>query len=144
MKKTVPLVMPIQLDIQLDIQQSVISAKWGLSHACKQKVRDGHPANVQHPFFYVHPPILCSQINLLDSRRSLNINIFLKQFRTSNDVIIRLIADGRSNEIGAEKLKSLLKILPENDEVVRFLKSQFIPVSNHIDMNVDIKVLLKM
>ncbi|XP_041463553.1 formin-J-like isoform X1 [Lytechinus variegatus] len=57
------------------------------------------------------------EINLLDSRRSLNINIFLRQFRTTNDAIIRLIADGRSNEIGAEKLKSLLKILPENDEI---------------------------
>ncbi|XP_071485950.1 uncharacterized protein [Diadema antillarum] len=57
------------------------------------------------------------EINLLDSRRSLNVNIFLRQFRTTNDVILGLIAGGKSSEIGAEKLKSLLKILPENDEI---------------------------
>ncbi|XP_022079461.1 formin-J-like isoform X2 [Acanthaster planci] len=56
-------------------------------------------------------------INLLDSRRSLNVNIFLKQFKSTNEVIVRLIQQGKSEAIGAEKLKSLIKVLPESEEV---------------------------
>ena len=44
-------------------------------------------------------------------------NIFLKQFRSSNEEIIRLIKDGDHDDIGAEKLRGLLKILPEFDEL---------------------------
>ncbi|XP_033631834.1 formin-J-like [Asterias rubens] len=56
-------------------------------------------------------------INLLDGRRSLNVNIFLRQFKSTNEVIVKLIKQGKSEAIGAEKLKSLLKILPESEEV---------------------------
>ncbi|KAF5279555.1 hypothetical protein FQR65_LT03377 [Abscondita terminalis] len=58
-----------------------------------------------------------SEITLLDGKRSLNVNIFLKQFRSSNDEIVRLIRDGEHEDIGAEKLRGLLKILPEVDEL---------------------------
>ncbi|XP_076275391.1 FH2 domain-containing protein formin 3 isoform X1 [Rhynchophorus ferrugineus] len=57
------------------------------------------------------------EITLLDGKRSLNINIFLKQFRSSNEDIIELIKNGEHDEIGTEKLKGLLKILPEVDEL---------------------------
>lgn len=57
------------------------------------------------------------EIILLDGKRSLNVNIFLKQFRSSNDDIIQLIKDGAHDDIGAEKLRGLLKILPEVDEL---------------------------
>lgn len=57
------------------------------------------------------------EITLLDGKRSLNVNIFLKQFRSSNDNIIQLIKDGAHDDIGAEKLRGLLKILPEVDEL---------------------------
>ncbi|XP_037302658.1 inverted formin-2 isoform X2 [Manduca sexta] len=57
-----------------------------------------------------------SEITLLDGKRSLNVNIFLKQFRSSNDDIIQLIREGAHDEIGTEKLRGLLKILPEIDE----------------------------
>lgn len=56
-------------------------------------------------------------MNLLDGKRSLNINIFLRQFRSSNDDIIQMIIEGEHDDFGAEKLKGLLKILPEMDEV---------------------------
>lgn len=88
---------------------------------------------------------------LLDGKRSLNVNIFLKQFRrfetesnisienprdlirlthfllpsldsSSNDNIIQLIKEGCHDDIGAEKLRGLLKILPEVDEL-EMLKS---------------------
>ncbi|KAJ8927800.1 hypothetical protein NQ314_019681 [Rhamnusium bicolor] len=58
-----------------------------------------------------------SEITLLDGKRSLNVNIFLKQFRCSNEDIIQLIREGEHDEIGTEKLKGLLKILPEVDEL---------------------------
>lgn len=57
------------------------------------------------------------EITLLDGKRSLNVNIFLKQFRSSNNDIIQLIKDGSHDDIGAEKLRGLLKILPEVDEL---------------------------
>ncbi|XP_049885556.1 inverted formin-2 [Pectinophora gossypiella] len=57
-----------------------------------------------------------SEITLLDGKRSLNVNIFLKQFRSSNEDIIQLIREGAHDDIGAEKLRGLLKILPEIDE----------------------------
>ncbi|KAG5872481.1 hypothetical protein JTB14_012115 [Gonioctena quinquepunctata] len=58
-----------------------------------------------------------TEITLLDGKRSLNVNIFLKQFRSSNEAIIQLIREGEHDEIGAEKLKGLLKLLPEVDEL---------------------------
>lgn len=76
---------------------------------------DPYKVNVNFPF----PP---TQVNLLDGKRSLNINIFLKQFRSSNEDIIQIILDGDHDDFGAEKLKGLVKILPEMDEV-EMLKS---------------------
>ncbi|XP_072040337.1 LOW QUALITY PROTEIN: uncharacterized protein [Amphiura filiformis] len=58
-----------------------------------------------------------TEITMLDGKRSLHVNIFLKQFRSTNETIVSLIEGGKSGEIGAEKLKSLLKIMPESDEV---------------------------
>ncbi|ALC44102.1 form3 [Drosophila busckii] len=57
------------------------------------------------------------EITLLDGKRSLNVNIFLKQFRSSNEHIIQRIQQGEHKEIGAERLRGLLKILPEVDEL---------------------------
>lgn len=61
--------------------------------------------------------LLSFQITLLDGKRSLNVNIFLKQFRSSNEDIIQLIQEGTHEDIGSEKLRGLLKILPEFDEL---------------------------
>ena len=57
------------------------------------------------------------QINLLDMKRSMNVNIFLKQFRLPNTDIVALVKEGKAEEINAERLKGLLKIMPERDEV---------------------------
>lgn len=50
-------------------------------------------------------------------KRSMNINIFLKQFKASNEEVVELIKEGDPSKIGAERLKGLTKILPESDEV---------------------------
>ncbi len=56
-------------------------------------------------------------VHLLDGKRSLNVNIFLRQFRTSNEDIIQMVRDGEYDDFGAEKLKGLVKILPSMDEI---------------------------
>ncbi|CAH1777295.1 unnamed protein product [Owenia fusiformis] len=58
-----------------------------------------------------------STINLLDGKKNLNVNIFLRQFRLSNEEIIQLLVNSQSEQFGAEKLRGLLKVLPEPDEV---------------------------
>ncbi|XP_052078759.1 formin-J-like [Mytilus californianus] len=58
-----------------------------------------------------------TEINLLEGKRSLHINILLRQFKMPSDEIVQLINEGASDKIGAEKLRNLLKILPYEDEV---------------------------
>ncbi len=57
------------------------------------------------------------QVIMLDSKRSLNINIFLRQFRSYRLEVIDPIHLGDSKHISAEKLRGLVKILPEPEEV---------------------------
>jgi inverted formin-2 len=56
------------------------------------------------------------QITLLDGKRSLNVNIFLKQFRSTDREIIRMIINGDCKGFGLEKLRALMKLEPEFDE----------------------------
>ena len=57
------------------------------------------------------------QVNLIDSKRSMNVNIFLRQFRISHADIVDCIRRGLSEKIGPERLRGLLKIVPEPEEV---------------------------
>lgn len=57
------------------------------------------------------------QILLIDSRRSMNVNIFLKQFKMSNQELVEHIKLSHHEKIGQEKLLGLLKIMPQTDEV---------------------------
>lgn len=57
------------------------------------------------------------QVTLLDPKKSMNVNIFLKQFRKSIEVIIDLLRAGDPRAFGVEKLKGLSKVLPQTDEV---------------------------
>ena len=57
-------------------------------------------------------------VNLLDAKRNLNISIFLRQFRSSNEDIIEMVVNGDFSDFEPEKLKGLMKILPEQDEVI--------------------------
>lgn len=62
------------------------------------------------------------EVSILDPKRGMNIGIFLKQFKRTNQVIVDDIRHGNSEPYGSEPLKELLKLLPE-DEEVRKLKS---------------------
>ncbi|KAK3594658.1 hypothetical protein CHS0354_003581 [Potamilus streckersoni] len=56
---------------------------------------------------------------LLDNKRSMSVNIFLKQFKQGNKEIVEMIQEGDINKIGAERLRGLQKILPKPDEITR-------------------------
>jgi len=56
------------------------------------------------------------KINLLENKRSLNVNIYLKQFRCSPDEILELLAKN-DESLGMENLEGMLKILPDANEI---------------------------
>ncbi|KAI1887438.1 hypothetical protein AGOR_G00190300 [Albula goreensis] len=56
------------------------------------------------------------EISILDSKRGMNVGIFLKQFKKSNVSIIEDIRFGNSKPYGSGPLKELLKLLPESEE----------------------------
>jgi len=59
----------------------------------------------------------------LDSRRSLNMGIFLRQFRAPNahDQLVGHLVAADSESVGAERLRALLKSLPDDDEMATVL-----------------------
>ncbi|XP_034018319.1 inverted formin-2-like [Thalassophryne amazonica] len=57
------------------------------------------------------------EISFIDAKKSLNLNIFLKQFRCSNQDFVSLIRRGDRSKFDIEVLKQLRKLLPEKHEV---------------------------
>ncbi|XP_041841090.1 FH2 domain-containing protein 1-like [Melanotaenia boesemani] len=57
------------------------------------------------------------EASILNSKREMNIAIFLKQSKRSNQAIVDDIRHGNSDSFGLEPLKQLLKLLPETEEV---------------------------
>ncbi|KAM3623618.1 uncharacterized protein V6R79_013351 [Siganus canaliculatus] len=57
------------------------------------------------------------EISILDSKRGMNVGIFLKQFKKSNRAIVEDIRRGEGKTYGAELLRDLLKLLPDAEEV---------------------------
>ncbi|XP_067374622.1 FH2 domain-containing protein 1 isoform X2 [Channa argus] len=59
------------------------------------------------------------EISLLDSKRSMNIGIFLRQFKMPPTEIVEDIKQGAGDRYGAEKLTELRKLLPDTEEESR-------------------------
>ncbi|XP_034743461.1 FH2 domain-containing protein 1 [Etheostoma cragini] len=57
------------------------------------------------------------EISILDSKRGMNVGIFLKQFKKSNRSIVEDIRQGEGKTYGAELLRDLLKLLPDAEEI---------------------------
>ncbi|KAM3918521.1 inverted formin-2 isoform 2-T3 [Leptodactylus fuscus] len=57
------------------------------------------------------------EISFLDPKKNLNLNIFLKQFKCSNEEVIGMIEKGDRSKFDIEVLKQFLKLLPEKHEV---------------------------
>ena len=68
---------------------------------------------------------------MLDNKTSLNINIFLKQFRTSNKEVIAIILQGNTERISLEQLKAFEKLLPDRGTVSI--------INTHTHMNITIQ-----
>jgi len=58
-----------------------------------------------------------TEVSFVDSRRSLNINIFLKQFRLPSEKIIEALKNGDRDVLSEEKLKGMVKFIPEKLEL---------------------------
>jgi hypothetical protein len=57
------------------------------------------------------------ELNLLDSKRSLAVNIFLRQIKGRGAAVVKAVQETCSKELGAEKLRGLQRLLPERHEV---------------------------
>ncbi|XP_070843078.1 inverted formin-2-like isoform X2 [Chaetodon trifascialis] len=57
------------------------------------------------------------EISFIDAKKSLNLNIFLKQFKCSHEDFVSLIRRGDRSRFDVEVLKQLIKLLPEKHEV---------------------------
>jgi hypothetical protein len=54
---------------------------------------------------------------LLDQKTSLNVNIFLKQFKLPNSELVQLIKSGDTSRFTGEQAKSLEKLLPDSSTI---------------------------
>ncbi|KAK1898951.1 Inverted formin-2 [Dissostichus eleginoides] len=57
------------------------------------------------------------EITFIDPNKTLNLNIFLKQFKCKNEDFVAMIQNGDRTEFDVEVLKQLVKLLPERHEV---------------------------
>lgn len=62
-------------------------------------------------------PAQPAAVNLLDSKRSLAVNIFLKQFRSGPQEVLDAVKCGDASKLGAERLQGLQRLLPDKTEV---------------------------
>ncbi|XP_066529545.1 inverted formin-2 isoform X3 [Hoplias malabaricus] len=57
------------------------------------------------------------EISFIDAKKNLNLNIYLKQFKCSNEDFVGMIQKGDRSKFDVEVLKQLLKLLPEKHEI---------------------------
>ncbi|XP_077057768.1 uncharacterized protein fhdc2 [Siphateles boraxobius] len=62
------------------------------------------------------------KVTLLDSKRSMNVGIFLRQLKIAVEEIVEDVRRGAGERYGAEKLSELCKLLPDNEEEARLKK----------------------
>ena len=69
---------------------------------------------IDHIVLYIATSL---QVLLLDNKKSMSVNIFLKQFKEHNQKIVAMIREGNDANIGNERLRGLQKILPYAEDV---------------------------
>ncbi|XP_068607901.1 inverted formin-2 [Brachionichthys hirsutus] len=57
------------------------------------------------------------EISFIDPKKNLNLNIFLKQFKCTNEDFVAMIQNGDRSKFDVEVLQQLLKLLPEKHEI---------------------------
>ncbi|XP_046988177.1 inverted formin-2-like [Schistocerca americana] len=63
------------------------------------------------------PAPITPKITLLETKRDLAVNIYLKQFKLGGKAVIEVIKNLKGGDIGPEKLKALLPLLPTEKEL---------------------------
>ena len=66
-------------------------------------------------------PLKDSTLSFLDSKKSMNLNITLRAFKTDPLGVATLINDCAAEKMDLDHLRSLLKVLPEKDEVCKYI-----------------------
>ncbi|XP_067084732.1 FH2 domain-containing protein 1-like [Osmerus mordax] len=61
-------------------------------------------------------PPRAKQVSILDGKRSMNVGIFLRQFKSAVKEIVEDIKQGSSQRYGSDKLSELCKLLPDSEE----------------------------
>lgn len=103
-----------QQQYQIDVK--TVEELFGQQEDVRTKTGSGHPCAGRSRGSFKESK---SEISILDSKRGMNIGIFLKQFKKSNHAIVEDVRVGNSKQYGTEPLKELLKLLPESEEVKR-------------------------
>ncbi|XP_072526514.1 FH2 domain-containing protein 1 [Salminus brasiliensis] len=101
-----------QQQYQIDVR--TVEELFGQQEEVRNPVPSGHPRSGRPRSSFKESK---DEISILDSKRGMNVGIFLKQFKKSNDTIVEDIRLGSSKQYGAEPLKELLKLLPEAEEI---------------------------
>uniref|UniRef100_A0A8C9RS64 Inverted formin 2 n=1 Tax=Scleropages formosus TaxID=113540 RepID=A0A8C9RS64_SCLFO len=57
------------------------------------------------------------EVSFIDAKKSLNLNIFLKQFKCSNEDIVAMVQNGDRSKFDVEVLKQFQKLFPEKHEI---------------------------
>jgi Formin Homology 2 Domain. len=78
--------------------------------------KTGNSSNERAKSAPVTQPVIVD-LNLLDSKRSLAVNIFLRQIKGGGAAVVKAVQEVCSRELGAEKLRGLQRLLPEQHEV---------------------------
>lgn len=99
---------PPQLSVDMRQMEELFCQRSGTPEAAASSA----PLSPKSPSQDVHV------VNVLDSKRSLGVNILLRQFRELGvHGLLTAIHEGNSRLLGADKLRGLLRLLPEQDEV---------------------------
>ncbi|XP_061099974.1 inverted formin-2-like isoform X1 [Conger conger] len=57
------------------------------------------------------------EISFIEAKKNMNLNIFLKQFKCSNEEFVAMVEGGNRSKFDVEVLKQLQKLLPEKHEI---------------------------
>ncbi|KAG1935547.1 excretory canal abnormal protein 6 [Pimephales promelas] len=90
----------------------------------KEGVKPDRAAGFRRSLLRSRSPLEMSvdKVTLLDSKRSMNVGIFLRQLKIGVEEIVEDVRRGAGERYGAEKLAELCKLLPDNEEEARLKK----------------------
>ncbi|XP_026864416.2 uncharacterized protein fhdc2 [Electrophorus electricus] len=102
-------------DFPIDLRS--LDELFGQKDACKPERADSLKRSLRHSGSPQESA--ADKVSLLDSKRSMNLGIFLRQFKIAVREIVADVQMGCGERYGAEKLTELCKLLPDSEEEAR-------------------------